>query len=231
MKKKIFYFLLFISISVFAQKINSGKVIYEVSLKPVNVAKIVENEKVSKEDKQNALSIIKGTKNVNFELIFNGKESLYKLIQEMVSDAESKINLAQAVGGGNDIYYTNIKEEQSFYQKNSGGDYFLIEYIPQKWRLTQETKKIGSYMCYKAYLDKDSNYAWYTPEIPFNYGPKKYFGLPGLVLEVQIGGLNIRALEILLNLKEHAVIKKPAKGKVIKEEEFLKMYKEFFKNF
>lgn len=231
MKINIFYILLFISVSVFSQKINSGKVIHEISLNTVNVAKIVENEKISKVNKQNALSVIKGTKNVNFELIFNDKESLYKLIQEMVSDADSKINLAQAVGGGNDIYYTNIKEEQIFYQKNSGGDYFLIEYIPKKWRLTQETKKIGSYMCYKAYLDKDSNYAWYTPEIPLNFGPKKYFGLPGFVLEVQIGGLNIRALEILLNLKEHAVIKKPTKGKAIKEEEFLKMYKDFFKYF
>ncbi|PDS26809.1 GLPGLI family protein [Flavobacterium branchiophilum] len=62
--------------------------------------------------------------------------------------------------------------------------------------------------------------AWYTPEIPVNQGPETYWGLPGLILEVNDGKTTILCSKIVLNPKDKAEIKPSTKGKVIGQEEF-----------
>jgi len=62
--------------------------------------------------------------------------------------------------------------------------------------------------------------AWYTPEIPVNQGPENYWGLPGLILEVNDGKTVILCSKIVLNPKEKTVIKAPVKGKVISQKEY-----------
>ncbi len=62
--------------------------------------------------------------------------------------------------------------------------------------------------------------AWYTPEIPVNQGPEGYWGLPGLILEVNDGKTVILCSKIVLNPKEKAVIKPSIKGKVVTQKEF-----------
>lgn len=62
--------------------------------------------------------------------------------------------------------------------------------------------------------------AWYTPEIPVNQGPEAYWGLPGLILEVNDGKTVILCSKIVLNPKEKAVIKPSAKGKIVTQKEF-----------
>ena len=62
--------------------------------------------------------------------------------------------------------------------------------------------------------------AWYTPEIPVNQGPESYWGLPGLILEVNDGKTTILCSKVVLNSKEKAVIKAPTKGKVISQNEY-----------
>jgi GLPGLI family protein len=62
--------------------------------------------------------------------------------------------------------------------------------------------------------------AWYTPEIPVNQGPESYWGLPGLILEVNDGKTVILCSKIVLNAKEKAEIKAPKNGKVISQKEY-----------
>ena len=62
--------------------------------------------------------------------------------------------------------------------------------------------------------------AWYTPEIPVNQGPENYWGLPGLILEVNDGKTIILCSKVVMNPKEKVVIKAPTKGKVITQKEF-----------
>lgn len=62
--------------------------------------------------------------------------------------------------------------------------------------------------------------AWYTPEIPVNQGPEGYWGLPGLILEVNDGKTVILCSKIVLNPKEKAIIKPSTKGKVVTQKEF-----------
>jgi GLPGLI family protein len=62
--------------------------------------------------------------------------------------------------------------------------------------------------------------AWYTPEIPVNQGPENYWGLPGLILEVNDGKTVILCSKVVLNPKVKTEIKAATKGKVTTQKEF-----------
>lgn len=62
--------------------------------------------------------------------------------------------------------------------------------------------------------------AWYTPEIPVNQGPEGYWGLPGLILEVNDGKTIILCSKVVMNTKEKAEIKAPNKGKEVTQKEY-----------
>ena len=62
--------------------------------------------------------------------------------------------------------------------------------------------------------------AWYTPEIPVNQGPEGYWGLPGLILEVNDGTTTIVCSKVVINPKEKLDIKAPKKGKAVSQKEF-----------
>lgn len=62
--------------------------------------------------------------------------------------------------------------------------------------------------------------AWYTPQIPVNQGPGEYWGLPGLILEVNANRTTILCSKIILNPTEKDEIKVPAKGKVVTKQEY-----------
>lgn len=62
--------------------------------------------------------------------------------------------------------------------------------------------------------------AWYTPEIPLSQGPEGYWGLPGLILEVNDGKTTILCSKVVLNSKDKAEIKQPSNGKTVTQKEY-----------
>ncbi|TDW49750.1 GLPGLI family protein [Flavobacterium sp. 270] len=62
--------------------------------------------------------------------------------------------------------------------------------------------------------------AWYSPEIPVNQGPENYWGLPGLILEINDGRTVILCSKIVLNAKDKVAIKPSTKGKVISQKDY-----------
>ena len=52
--------------------------------------------------------------------------------------------------------------------------------------------------------------AWYTPQIPINQGPGEYWGLPGLILEINADRTTILCSKIIMNPSEN---KNSFKGK------------------
>lgn len=71
-----------------------------------------------------------------------------------------------------------------------------------EWTLLSEVKSIGNYSCRlaTATIDGDTIYAWYTTQIPFDEGPFKFKGLPGLILEVhnKSGTIEIEATNVAM---------------------------------
>ena len=62
--------------------------------------------------------------------------------------------------------------------------------------------------------------AWYTPQIPVNQGPDEYWGLPGLILEVDADRTTILCSKIVINPQDKEEIKVPTKGKEVTREEY-----------
>lgn len=67
--------------------------------------------------------------------------------------------------------------------------------------------------------------AWYTPQIPVSQGPGEFWGLPGLILEVNSGTTTVLCTEITMNPKEKVVLKMPKRGKKVTREEYNKIVK------
>jgi len=157
-------------------------------------------------------------------------------------------------GGGSDILYKNTKHNTFTDQKDVLGKIFLVKDTlkSHNWKLEPSTKYIGEYKCYKATFTREvevvshANFsgaskskeettkqqqetqtvtAWYTPQIPVNNGPADYYGLPGLILEVNTGQQQIVCSKIILNPKEKVTIKEPTKGKEINQADYDKIMK------
>ena len=62
--------------------------------------------------------------------------------------------------------------------------------------------------------------AWYTPQIPVNQGPGEFWGLPGLILEVNSDRTTILCSKIVINPQDKITIEAPKKGKVISREDY-----------
>jgi len=62
--------------------------------------------------------------------------------------------------------------------------------------------------------------AWYTPQIPVNQGPDDYWGLPGLILEVNADRTTILCTKIVLNPEIKDEIEKPTKGEIVTQTEY-----------
>lgn len=61
---------------------------------------------------------------------------------------------------------------------------------------------------------------WYTPEIPISQGPGEYWGLPGLIMEVNDATTVVLCSKIILNPKGKITIKVPKSGKKVTKKEY-----------
>ncbi len=68
--------------------------------------------------------------------------------------------------------------------------------------------------------------AWFTPEIPVSLGPLNYWGLPGLILELNEEKNIILCTKIVLSNKKNIKIKIPNSGKKVTQKEFDKIERE-----
>lgn len=91
----------------------------------------------------------------------------------------------------------------------------------------QEGKGNTSFFVMNEPKDKTIS-VWYTPEIPVSHGPDNYWGLPGLILEVNAGETIILCSKIIVNPKDKIAIKLPKKGKKVTKAEYESLMKKQF---
>ena len=209
----------------------------------------LDSTQMNSEMHQKMMDMLKKQFEKTFVLSFNKEESVYKEEEKLGAPQMAGMQMVVVNTGGSDLLYKNTKEERYTNQNDVFGKIFLIKDQLKKedWHFESDTKNIGEYTCYKATItreqpkivggisingDKDLSKqkepemetvtvtAWYTPQIPINNGPGKYYGLPGLILEINDGAETIICSKIVLNPSESVDISEPKKGKVVTQEEF-----------
>lgn len=95
------------------------------------------------------------------------------------------------------------------------------------WKVIDEQKTIGNFNCQKATTKfRGRKYTvWFTPDIPVPYGPWKFYGLPGLILEVadDKNEVSFHAVSIQID-DNHASIELP-KIPIISLDEYIELSK------
>lgn len=80
------------------------------------------------------------------------------------------------------------KNQKMFFKDRIGRDiYSYEEDRPMNWKIASETRKIGEYKVQKAETDFGGRKwtAWFTTDLPYQDGPYKFGGLPGLIVKVE----------------------------------------------
>lgn len=185
--------------------------------------------------KKNQFDYIEASKRIKLLLIYNKSESFFfneRSLETPISIKKGFLIRLELFG----IYYSN--KFQTLIKKNSYGQDFIVDVPKYKWDITNQSKVINGYKCYKALTIKETEnskgthkiniIAWFSPEIPFNYGPKEFNGLPGLIFELYEGNITFK-LESLEKIKK-IKFEKPTKGKKITEKEFKALSKKMYKN-
>lgn len=156
-----------------------------------------------------------------YELKFSGYESNYAEKARLNDPGSMTIMFS---GGG--LLYKNLQTQTYKKESELFGKKFLIEDSLRnyQWQLQQEKKNIGQFTCFKATAqinendstdDKRQITAWYTPEITLPHGPRNFWGLPGLIMEINDGRNVTICTAIQLNPEKQVSITIPDKGKPV----------------
>lgn len=181
---------------------QSAEIKYSIFIEPIE-------KKSIKDESEYINNCIKIANKLNFTLKFNKDISSFKLNEYTKENDLYDIAIVMA---GNENVYVNNRNKEILVETN---EKVLIteNYNDRKWLITKESKKIDDFQCFKAifkYNQIDRNginrsneiIAWFTPKLPFSYGPKNYYGLPGLILEVTQNKVTYLATKIELSNKD-----------------------------
>jgi len=177
-----------------------------------------------------------------YTLHFNANESLYQEVESLSAPTPSAGGFNIILSGNDDVLYRNLKENQYINQTGIMSKIFLVTDSLQKddWRLEKETKNIGNYTCFKAIRTREvteqtfssendslveitkneTTVAWYTLDIPVQHGPGDFWGLPGMILEINDGDQTILCSKIVMNPEKKTKIEAPSKGKKVDQATF-----------
>lgn len=139
------------------------------------------------------------TNKTTFALLLNKNESYFKNMNKYIKD--SLVYEKSIILSGNAYkdmkmtgkYYTEFPEtigitsSKIYVSLVAFDSYFKYEEDNNiNWQLQNDFKTIGKYKVQKATAKKYGRMwiAWFAKDIPFPFGPYKFSGLPGLILEV-----------------------------------------------
>jgi len=191
----IIIILILISTKIRAQSISQVNIIYEFRY----VRDLSNKDNIYKSNM--VLSVAKNKSRYCTEKIFNDNDE--KILESRKKEQDQlqstfSTTLTSVSGGPilsigksgvliNEEIIKNIEENKIYIETKIGLKTYKIENTLQeiKWTVFPEMKKIGNYECQKAssYFGGRNYEVWFTKELPFQDGPWKLHGLPGLILE------------------------------------------------
>lgn len=183
-----FTITLLISTALFAQ--NPDKALTRVSY---NFTHIQDTTQKDKPYTENMLLLVGKNASVytSYEKI-NQTIMLRKRLEEQMKNQTGNNNMSINLDNrGNkptsSIDYFYFAKENKFYTKERVFNNYIVEEPTSKinWKITKDTTSFSGIHCQKAtaYFKGRNWIVWYATELPFQSGPWKLNGLPGLIIE------------------------------------------------
>lgn len=199
------------------------------------VIKYKENLNISKEDLEKLpvqireKFIILLNSPIYYELQINANKSIYRMITKNKIESATK---AQNVEQNTENKTIVQLPEQNVYKNFADLTYTKQEHLINKkylikeklskinWELSNEIKKIDKYNCKKAkaIIKNKQVIAWYCEDIAISDGPSIYYGLPGLILQIEAEDRLYSAIEI--RFEKELILSKNTDGKVISQKDY-----------
>ncbi|KPE50814.1 GLPGLI family protein [Chryseobacterium indologenes] len=136
-------------------------------------------------------------------LDINKEGSTYYSHDKFVADSTSRADLEKQLKSGSGSISVNRREKQGqvsykitkqypefktyLFTSISTDKYKVLEDKKPVWKILPEKQKIGEYDTQKATTSFGGREwtAWFTSDIPFQDGPYKFYGLPGLIVKIE----------------------------------------------
>ncbi|WP_292009655.1 GLPGLI family protein [Chryseobacterium sp.] len=129
--------------------------------------------------------------------------SNYYSYDKFVADSTAKADIERQLKSGSGNININKREKPgavtfrvtknypdftTYLFRNIGTDRYKIkEDVKPEWKIEPEKAKIGEYNTQKAITSFGGRQwiAWFTTDVPFQDGPYKFYGLPGLIIKIE----------------------------------------------
>ena len=176
MKKFVIILLAIVCQLSFAQ---TNRFIYQVSMKPNANDKTSEFTEKAFLDISPTKSIFYGENRMLRDSLMTRMRSTQNWDRSQMQNLRSKIDF---------IVQKDFSSQKTTYQQRIGRDnYEYEEDRKMAWKILPETTKIGDYKVQKAETEFAGRLwtAWFAQELPYQDGPYKFSGLPGLIVKVE----------------------------------------------
>lgn len=142
-------------------------------------------------------------KNAVMLLDIDQKGSVFMDNQKYIADSTQNAELAKQMKLNSGSFTINRSEKPGLisykvtkqypefktylFTRVASDSYKVEENKKPEWKILPDKQKIGEYSAQKAttnYLGRQWT-AWFTTEVPFQDGPYKFYGLPGLIVKIE----------------------------------------------
>jgi GLPGLI family protein len=135
-------------------------------------------------------------------------------------------------------YFRNFeKNTMTDWLEQVGRTYVIEDSLEApNWRVLNELRDIAGHICMKAIVEdtlkKQKIVAWFAQDIPCQMGPERLFGLPGMILGLDInnGTVTIEAKRFeYRNVSKELELPKKMKGKRMSNQAYIQMNADYIK--
>ncbi len=226
MKKIIILFFIFLATSSFAQQME-GVVTYE---RVYHWSQIYSRLDYLSQEEKDRIKLTWGNDDedkTKMKLVFSPTKSRYTYESEQASTDDGRYSWRQREFQ----IFRDFEQEKKTELIEMLGKTYIIEDSLQapRWKILNQIKDVNGHVCMLAVTEdtikKQKVAAWFAHDLPVPAGPEQYFGLPGMIMELDLNEGDVVITAIKVDLKpvgEELALPKKLKGKKLNE----KAYKE-----
>ncbi len=160
-----------------------------------------------------------GKRAITYTLYAHGAESVSIQGEPELKDGKLELNDGSYI-------YLNLSDSLYLMHGSAITSWVFVKEQPVKmleWTVHDETTPIAGKVCRRATAEEQGGAtieAWFCDEIPVPFGPNRFFGAPGLIMEVTFGAQYYRAMRVEYLPSDNFKIQLPEVKNTISRKEY-----------